>query len=202
MVEFDKSGRSIKLFFYAKKMSISTALFPFSTAKLPFSVISLQLIPTIFVHLLHTTSLFIIMKTKQIIILVGVLVLLGLGYYAYTEYGREHQDLATAKADVVLADAALIKAFVDNETAANGLYLDKVIKIEGTVKNVEKNPEGFYTVYLGAAGSENSVACGMSKEHNAEAESLKVGDKAIFQGKCAGFNILDVSLTECALSKK
>lgn len=201
MVEFDKSGRFIKLFFL-QKMSILTVLFPFSTAKLSFSDISLQHISTIFVHLLHKTSLFIIMKTIHIIILVGVLALLGGGCYAYSEYNRGHKDLATAKADVVLADAALIKAFVDNETAANGQYLDKVIKIEGTVKNIEKNPEGFYTVYLGAAGGENSVACEMSKEHNAEAETLKAGDKAVFQGKCAGFNILDVSLTECALEKK
>lgn len=139
------------------------------------------------------------MKTKQIILIIAVLAVLGGGYYAYSEYNRGHKDLATAKADVALSDVNLIKAFVDDEAAANKQYLDKVIKVEGTVKTVEKNPEGFFTIYLGAAGGENSVACEMAKEHNAQAANLKVGDKAAFQGKCAGFNILDVSLTECAL---
>lgn len=132
--------------------------------------------------------------------IVVLLVLAGGGYYAYSEYNRGHKDLATAKADVGLTDVNLIKAFVDNEAEANKQYLDKVIKIEGTVKSVEKDAQGLYTVYLGAAGSMNSVSCQMAKAHNEEVASLKAGDKAVFQGKCAGF-LDDVSLTECALQK-
>ncbi len=141
------------------------------------------------------------MKTKQLIFLVLALVLLGGLSYGLYQYFRKAPDLVKAKANMVLTDMELIKAYTTNEAKSDSLYLDKVIKVKGTVKSVEKDPEGFNTVYLGASDGENSVSCAMSKKHNAETEMLKVGDKAIFQGKCAGF-MIDVSLTECGLQKE
>ena len=82
-------------------------------------------------------------------IFIGVAVLaLAAGLYGYKEYNRRNKDLANVRADMKMNSADLINAFKKNETEANKNFLDKVIQVEGTVKEVIKDEKGYYTVVV------------------------------------------------------
>ena len=87
------------------------------------------------------------MKRKKIIrnVLLTLLVIIAAAAaYIYKEYNRAHKDTASLKADYSLAATDLIKEFVTNEQASNKKYWDKVIRVEGIVKEVVKDDKGFY----------------------------------------------------------
>jgi hypothetical protein len=81
-----------------------------------------------------------------------------------------------------------VQEFLMNEQSANKKYWDKVIKVEGTVKNIEKDDKGFYSVVLGDITSSSSVRCTLDSAHNKEAKFIEKGETTILKGICAGFN--------------
>jgi hypothetical protein len=147
------------------------------------------------------------MKNKKLIILsVVAIALLGGGWYAYSEYTRKVKDLAKVKADMKLTVAELLSAFENNETQANLAYLDKVISVKGTVRTVEKNEKGFYSVVLGEEGSMSSVRCSINPNYKDDIIAIPAGSLVTMKGACTGFNqdeLLgsDVILNRCVLDK-
>lgn len=129
------------------------------------------------------------MKKKTIIILSIIgFALAGGGWYAYKEYTRKVKDLTKVKADLQLSAGELISAFETNEQKANADYLDKVIAVKGTVKSVEKNEQGHFTVILGDEGTPSSVRCSMDSIHQLDVSSLPEGSLVTLKGACTGFN--------------
>lgn len=131
------------------------------------------------------------MKRKKIIwriVIVLVVILAAAGYYFYKEFYRTHKDTAKVKPAYTLQATALISEFEKNEKASNGKYLDKVIKVDGIVKDLLKDEAGFYSVVLGDTSALSSVRMSMDSVHNADAAGLKRGDKIAMKGVCSGFN--------------
>ena len=147
------------------------------------------------------------MANKKRIFLASIAVFaLAAGYYGYSEYNRKPLDLAKVKPSVTLRAEELIKDFETNEQSANAKYLDKIIAVEGTVKTIEKNDMGYYTVILGEAGTMSSVRCSMDSVHQQDAATLIEGAIVTMKGACTGFNAdellgSDVILNRCVINK-
>ena len=131
------------------------------------------------------------MKRKKIIryVLLALLVIIAVtATYIYIEYNRTHKDTARLKADYSLSATVFIKEFETNEQASNKKYWDKVIRVEGIVKEVIKDDNGFYSLALGDTSSLSSVRCSIDSVHNQEAAAVKKGSVITVKGICSGFN--------------
>lgn len=150
------------------------------------------------------------MKRKKIIryILLPLLVIIAAAaFYIYKEYNRTHKDTARLKPDFSLAATAIIREFETDEQSSNKKYWDKIIRIDGIVKEVARDERGFYSVILGDTSAMSSVRCSMDSAHNNEALVLQKGSEVAVKGICTGFNAdellgSDVILVRCVIDKK
>lgn len=131
------------------------------------------------------------MKRKNIIryiVLPLLLVLAAAAYYIYREYNRTHKDTTRLKPDYSVSATELLKEFETSEQAANKKYWDKVLRVEGMVKDLTRDDKGFYSIILGDTSSLSSVRCSVDSAHGAEAAALKKGTVVAVKGICSGFN--------------
>ena len=110
------------------------------------------------------------------------------------EYNRKNEDLAHVKADVKISTTELVHNYEANDSLANQNYLGKVIEVNGNIKKVERDEQGFYTVVLGDTAIHSSVRCSMDAIHNADAADLRGGSSITLRGACTGFNKDDMGL--------
>jgi uncharacterized protein (DUF1330 family) len=146
------------------------------------------------------------MKRKRIILGFIVIAILGGAWYGYSEYNRKVKDLSKVKAQLTMQTQELIKAFEQNETAANSKYLDKIIAVKGKVKALEKDDSGHYSIVLGDETSLSSVRCSMDSVHVKQVIKVKEGNEVTVKGACTGFNSdellgSDVILNRCVIEK-
>lgn len=148
------------------------------------------------------------MSRKKTILLIILIVVAGVAWYAYSEFSRTNKDLGKVRPDVTVATAAIISEYEANEAVANGKYLGKVVEVTGTVKEVNKDDSGYYTVVLSDTGSLSAVRCSMDTTHQQDAAQLATGSSAIVRGACTGFNKdemglgSDVILNRCVIVKQ
>lgn len=90
----------------------------------------------------------------------------------------------------------LVHSFVTNEVEASTIYKNKLIEIEGSVKNVNFL-NGRITVFLNGE-STSSVLCDMTKSQLKVAKKLKEDQKVKLKGLCKGF-LNDVIMLNCTL---
>lgn len=131
------------------------------------------------------------MKRKKILryVLFSFLIFAGAAaIYIYNEYNRKHKDTATIKADYSLSATTLLNEFSTNEKLAGEKYMDKILRVEGNVKDIIKDEKGFYTVSLGDTASLSSVRCSIDSTHSGEATSIQKGSLIALKGICTGYN--------------
>jgi tRNA_anti-like len=127
-------------------------------------------------------------KTTKYILLVLLVLIAIAGVYAYKEYNRTAKDIATITPAFTLSSEAIVNDFTKNDSTANAKYLGKAIALSGTLKFIDKDENGFYTVVMGDTASTTSVRCSMDSIHNNEASALKKGTQINVKGICTGFN--------------
>ena len=125
------------------------------------------------------------------------LALLGLGT-GYFIYNKPFKNMARAEADVALNAPDLFSAFEADESAANQKYLDKVIKVTGTVKEVSKGDDGNISVTLETGNELFGVICQLDNLSKQEKTDFQPGEKVTFKGICTGM-LMDVVLVRCVL---
>jgi len=111
-------------------------------------------------------------------------------FYAPTHFKR---DVADEKGIQITA-AALVKAYQENETNANALYLDKPIEIKGEIGETKADQAGNTTLTLKSEDAFASVFCTLKKTD----PSLKAGQTVTVKGICTGF-LSDVVLKEAII---
>lgn len=134
------------------------------------------------------------MQKKIVFFVVAILCLIaaGWGYYLYQ---KPRAGVEGVKADYTIAAENLYQAFVTDEAAATKKYVDKVLKVEGTVQQID-SLQGGINVILAANGTAG-VNCSLA----ANGQLPKVGEPVVVKGRCAGF-LMDVSLVDAVLEKK
>ena len=135
------------------------------------------------------------MAKKLINILIVLVVLGGIGgFMGYRWYHKPAKNAATEKVDITISATDLAKAFVTDEKAANGKYLDKNIQVSGTVAETDKNQDGGLMVVLETGDPMNEVQCTM-QDKNATATK---GQTLTIKGFCSGNN-MGVALRDCVI---
>jgi hypothetical protein len=145
------------------------------------------------------------MSKKKIIFITVLLIVAAGGLYGYKEYNRKNPDLASIAATEQIKSDALIEAFKSNEKNASAKYVDKIVAVSGTVKEII-NEDGFYTVAIGNDANMDAVRCSMDSLHTNEAAGLAKGAAVILKGVCTGFNAdellgSDVVMNRCVIEK-
>jgi hypothetical protein len=126
-------------------------------------------------------------KSVQFILYALMLLAAGAGFYGYKEYNRTAKDIAGITPAFTLSSEAIINEFTKADTLANTKYLGKTIALNGPLKSVDKDDNGFFTVVIGDTISTTSVRCSMDSIHNNEANILKLGTQVNIKGICTGY---------------
>ena len=140
---------------------------------------------------MSSLNYFILKKILPYIILV---LLLG-GVYGYLQYNKGHKMAKDVNADVVISPQELLSAFEKDEMAANKLYLDKVLEVEGIIKSINNSDTGA-SIHLDTGNSMSDIICEM--EPNLQTDKLQAGQKIKIKGFCTG-KLMDVVLVRCTL---
>jgi hypothetical protein len=127
-------------------------------------------------------------KSTQYILL-ALLIIAGIGgIYGYKEYNRTAKDIALVAPAFTTSSNVIVDEFTKNDSIANVKYLGKTIAINGLLKTIDKDENGFFTIVMGDTTSSTSVRCSMDSIHNNEASSLKAGTQINVKGICTGYN--------------
>lgn len=136
---------------------------------------------------------------------IGIIVLTAV-VYGYQEYTRTNEDLNYVKANFKIQAVDLIKEFEESEKNANEKFLDKIIAVSGTIRDMIKDDKGYYSVVLGAENSMSSVRCSMNAVPDDDTAVLRKGNIIVIKGSCTGFNAdellgSDIILARCVIQR-
>lgn len=135
------------------------------------------------------------MKKKIIIGALITVVLSAIGIWFFVFYAPTHfkRDVADEKG-IELTAAALVKAYQENESNANALYLDKPLEIKGEISETKVDQVGNTTITLKSEDAFASVFCTLKKVD----PNLKPGQTVTVKGICTGF-LSDVVLKDAII---
>ena len=91
------------------------------------------------------------MKRKKIIryiLLSFLLIAAATALYIYKEFNRTHMDTGKIRPDYSLHAAELLKEFAADQRSSDKKYWDKVIRVEGPLKEIETDNKGFFTLIV------------------------------------------------------
>lgn len=125
--------------------------------------------------------------------LIWILVILMIGAVAayFYVFHKPHRDVAGEEAAYVITDDELVQQYLDDEKAANSLYLDQVVAVKGEITEVDgthiKLSNGVYANLL----------------NDVETASLQTGEMVVLKGRVVGFDALfeEVRLDQCKLAE-
>jgi hypothetical protein len=135
---------------------------------------------------------------KKIITVVLILALVGAGYGWY-QYQKAPPDIRKEKGGIEITAIELLKAFQQDEMAANTKYVDKVLVVSGAVTDVQTDSSGQATVSLQTNDLLATVTCSFYKDDEG-VKKIKTGSTARIKGVCTGI-LTDVVLNKCSLSE-
>ncbi|WP_158841827.1 OB-fold protein [Polaribacter sp. L3A8] len=131
------------------------------------------------------------MKKNKIIISILIIVI-SVVFAVYKVYNKPHVNVADTKSEITLTADKIINDFSLDETKANGLYLDKIIKVYGKIDKLNLVKEkGIIT--LKTKDDFGSVLCHLSEKGTKKMSLLKEGQSISIKGICTGY-LLDVIL--------
>jgi len=118
------------------------------------------------------------------------------GAFAFYMYNKPHKNISKSKTDVELSASQLFSDFENNEVEANTKYLDKVMEVEGVVKEITKDENGMTSITLEGGSDMFGVICQMDDLSKHKRTDFKEGEKVTFKGICTGV-LMDVVLVRC-----
>ncbi len=152
-------------------------------------------------------------KTKKILLIVAIVVILGAIYPVYLFF-MPHRDVQQTEAFATLSSKQLVDEYLKDYDAANNKYLEengdsKVLIIEGVIYSVSKDMKGQTVILLKDEGENAGVRCTFLPEAEKHIKDLKKGDKIKVKGyitKGASFDedlemYEDVDLLNCDIVK-
>lgn len=135
------------------------------------------------------------MQKKMIFFVVAIVCLIAAGY-GYYLYQKPRAGVEGSNAAYTMAAGELYQAFATDEAAATTKYVDKVLKVKGTVQQIDSS-QGSASVILAANAAEGGVNCMLTSRR----PFPKIGEDVVIKGRCAGF-LMDVSLVDAVLEEK
>ncbi len=131
---------------------------------------------------------------KQIILLTGVVVLCSVAW-GFHLYFKTRPDIGSEKPSASLTANALYTQYQKDEIAANQLFLEKIIAVDGEVVDVAKTDSTLSIQLKG--GETGGINCSI---RNMPKTIPSKGSVVTIKGRCSGF-LMDVNLVDCVLEK-
>jgi len=130
---------------------------------------------------------------KKTLILLALLAAIGVctGVYMWNKPHKKAEDATGIAIDA----RALAKEYAADEKAADAKYLNRVIEVNGTIADVEKNQEGGIMAILATDDAATGVQCAMREK----GANVNKGGTVVLKGFCSGNGITGVSLTDCII---
>ncbi len=132
---------------------------------------------------------------KRIVILIALVAIAGAAWYAWYEYDRVAEHTSELDAVETIDAAALLKAYTDDENAANARFNGKVLLVTGTVREVKAPENGLVDVVLETGDPLAGVVCQFAQAD--VPATLTTGTQARIKGVATGL-LMDVVLQRCA----
>ncbi len=138
----------------------------------------------------------------------GLVLVIGLAVTYWIVATEKFADTSNRKAAYSVNANELIKEFLDNDSAANAKYADKIITVNGTVSELESPDSSTVNVKFVDSTSGSYIIFAFQEQHLEEGKSLKTGDTVSIKGSCSGSIYSDIlettSITfkRAALNKK
>ena len=145
-------------------------------------------------------------KKTGVKVLLFVLVVGAIGaFYAYKEFNRKPTNTATAKADYTVSATGILEEFSKADSISSKTYTEKLLQVDGIVKEITKDDKGLYTVALGDTTQMSSVRCSIDSSYTNQASKLAKGEKLTVKGICSGYNAdellgSDLFLVRCSIN--
>lgn len=118
--------------------------------------------------------------------------------FIYTRiYNKPHLDVNQVEADYVVTAEEILRDFKADEMAANKKYLDKVVQVNGEIKDID-TVDGVSVIVLAGNDNLSSIRCNMDPAENKNAITLKTGQDLELKGMCTGF-LMDVILVRAVI---
>ncbi len=121
-------------------------------------------------------------KIKKYILLVIIVFALAGLVIVYKTWNKPHQNIENAVAIKITA-AALYNGFANNNAKTQPNFINKVIAVEGEVREVLRNEQHQQVILLKTSIAGGSVNCTMEKNAN----NIKPGSIVLIKGICSGF---------------
>lgn len=136
------------------------------------------------------------MKKNRILktVIALIIVLSAAGYYAYYEFNRKNEALENIQPAYSVSAVEATDEFSKNSTAALKKYVDKVIEVEGQVKNVETTEKGDVTIVVGEENNMSSLRFSMDSTETKKASLIKIKSTLHLKGICTGYNADEMGL--------
>ncbi|MGB3149520.1 MAG: hypothetical protein WBB27_02570 [Maribacter sp.] len=136
----------------------------------------------------------------KITILSCTILCLGLVYLYFEFHRSAYSEIAKKEVETYVSSQKLLSVFATNEDLANTIYVEKLIQVEGTIKEITFF-NNRYTILLKGKDDYSYVLCDMLPTEKDVSQKLKPNDKVRLKGICKGY-LMDVVLLNCVLVKK
>lgn len=136
------------------------------------------------------------MKKKYLIniLLVIILIIAVTGYYAYNAFNRTNESLSNIEAAYLAIPQTLLDEFSKDVKSAGQKYFDKIVQVEGPVKNIETSDKGMSTIIVGDQNSMSSLRFSMDSTETEKIKNIQLNSMVIIKGMCTGYNADEMGL--------
>jgi len=132
---------------------------------------------------------------KKSIVIVVLILCLSAAWVIYRMYNKPHRD-PLAEASIKISATELFQNYENDETTANGHYLDKVLEVSGKIAEITTNQELIPIVVLETDNPMFGVRCTMENP----IVNAQVGDSVTIKGICTGY-LSDVIITRSVFAE-
>jgi|GEM_PF-568818 hypothetical protein len=143
------------------------------------------------------------MLKKRKFFWLGILFLLLIGAgWGYYQFQKPHESAAGERANVTIEADSLYAQYASNEKVCDGRYLGKVLEVSGRLWQVQRNGPSEVWILATNAGSGGGINCQLFTGEKIPEPRPKLGDKVTIKGRCTGWLVMDVTLSDCVVVPK
>ena len=117
---------------------------------------------------------------------------IGTGYYLYNKPRAAAYEAST---DRQITAEQLYSEYASNEAQADSDYVNKILEVTGTVKEVQQNGNEISVLLSGGENKDGGVNCSVT---SGNANLPKVGEAVRIKGVCTGL-LMDVSISDATI---
>ncbi len=133
-------------------------------------------------------------KLIKILLIVIILILIPIIIFQLVPQASfDHKE-----ADYSLDINTLASAFNEDESAANKLYLGKVIEVSGEILEVFKDEGDSWVALLGAQGAKDPLVMSTFDNNVSDEHQIEVGQTITVKGQCTG-KLMEVVLNKASI---